>query len=122
MLEILKETIQSLPRVFISIDVLDQPPPPPRLPTGAPRVTTRIRSGVTKHSSIPYRETTFDDNIMSGFNESVRMPASLTYMEIEIYLEIYLEMRLDGGTDPDAMGDELRADIARTVPEGIAEM
>lgn len=50
------------------------------------------------------------------------MPASLTYMEIEIYLEIYLEMRLDGGTDPDAMGDELRADIARTVPEGIAEM
>ena len=27
MLEILKETIQSLPRVFISIDVLDQPPP-----------------------------------------------------------------------------------------------
>lgn len=55
---------------------------------------------------------------MSGFNESVRMPASLTYMDIEIYLE----MRLDGGTDPDAMGDELRADIARTVPEGIAEM
>jgi len=66
-------------RVFIFIGVLDQPPP--QLPTGAPRVTTRNRSGVTKHSNIPYRETTFDDKIMRGFNEAVRMPASSTDMD-----------------------------------------
>ena len=55
---------------------------------------------------------------MRGFNEAVRMPASPTDMNIEIYLE----MRLNGSIDPDAMGDGLRADIARTLPEGIAEM
>jgi len=34
------------------------------------------------------------------------MPASPTDMDIEIYLK----MRLNGGIDPDAMGDGLRAD------------
>lgn len=46
------------------------------------------------------------------------MPASPT----DTNIEIYLEMRLNGSIDSDAMGDGLRADIARTVPEGIAEM
>ena len=110
-LEILKETIQSSPRVFIFIDVLDQPPPPPNCP---PELLELLQEIVRASPNTPvsYRETTFDNKIMRGFNE-VGMPASPTHMDIGIYLE----MRLDGGTDPDAMGDELRADIARPVPE-----
>jgi len=31
-------------------------------------------------------------------------------------------MRLDGDTDPNAMDEELRADIMRIIPEKISEM
>ena len=54
----------------------------PQLLTRAPRVATRNRSGVTKQSSIPYRETILDGKLMRGFSEAVRMPASRTHMDI----------------------------------------
>ena len=37
-------------------------------------------------------------------------------------IKSYLEMRLDRDTDPNAMDDELRADIMRIIPEKILEM
>ena len=46
------------------------------------------------------------------------MPLSLSGADIKSYLG----MRLDRDTDPDAMDDELRADIMRIIPEKVPEM
>lgn len=94
-------------RYFIFIDALDHPPHPPQPPTRDPRATARNRSNVTKHPSTPYRKTTFDHNIMRGFNEAVRMSASPTHLG---NIGIYLEMRLGGGTEPDAMAIHFHSD------------
>ena len=59
-----------------------------------------------------------DDEITKCFNDALRIPLSTTPGDIESYLE----MRLDCDTDPNAMDDELRANIMRIIPEKISEM
>ena len=58
-----------------------------------------------------------DDEIVRCFSKALRIPLSPTHDDIMNYLE----MRLSSDTDPDAMNNELRANIKRIVPEKISE-
>jgi len=116
MVQLLKQAVATLPRVFICIDALDecfpkhlldllaslkdilQESPRARLfVTGRPQVRTEI----TRH-----------------FTGNVMVPISPKTHDIERYLEKKLEM----DTESDAMSDALRADILRVIPQRISGM
>jgi len=116
MVQMLKEVVVALPRVFICIDALDECIPKHLLEllvslkdilqaspgtrifvTGRPQV----RAEITRH-----------------FTGNVMVPISPKTHDIERYLEKKLEM----DTESDAMSDNLRADILRVIPQKISGM
>ena len=116
MIDILKKGITSLPRVFICIDGLDESAAKRRRELFESmqeivRVSPNARIFLTGRPHI-------DHEIVKFFSKAVRIPISPTHGDIQTYLE----MRLDGDTDPNAMDDELRADIMRIIPEKISVM
>ena len=116
MVDILKRTIISLPRLFICIDALDECAPKHRRELieslrQIARVSPGTRIFLTGRPHI-------GDEIGGCFSEAIRIPLTPAPGDIKSYLE----MRLDSDTDPDAMDDELRADIMRIIPERISEM
>ena len=116
MVDILKKTITSLSRLFICVDALDEASPKHRREfieslREIVRVSPNTRVFLTERPHI-------DDEIMIFFSEAVKIPLHPTSHDIKNYLE----KRLDGDTDPNAMDDELRADIMRIIPEKISEM
>ena len=115
MVDILKKTITSLPRVFICIDALDESPPKHRRELLESlreiiRVSSSTRVFLTGRPHI-------DDEIVKYFSEAIRIPLSPTHGDIKSYLEV----RLSGDTDPNAMDGKLRADIMRIILEKISE-
>ena len=116
MVDILKKTITSLQRVYICIDALDESPPKHRRELLESlreiiRASSCTRVFLTGRSHI-------DEEIAKYFSKAIRIPLSSTHGDIESYLE----MRLDGDTDPNAMDDELRADIMRIILDKVSEM
>ena len=115
LVEILKEIIISLSRVFICLDALDESPPEHRRELlwsirEIVRVSSNTRVFLTGRPHI-------DHEIMRCFSDAVQIPLSPTYSDINIYLE----MKLECDSEPDAMDGELRADILRIIPEKISE-
>ena len=116
MLDILKKTITSLPRLFICIDGLDECTSKHRRELieslrEIVRVCPGARIFLTGRPHI-------DDEIVRYFSEALRIPLSPTRGDVKSYLE----MRLNGDSTPNAMDDGLRADIMRIIPEKISEM
>jgi len=116
MVDILKETITSLPRLFICIDALDECTPKHRRD-----LLESLREIVAVSSSIRVFLTGrphIEREIMKCFSQAVRIPLAPAHDDIQSYLE----MRLDNDDGYDAMDDELRADIMRIIPEKVSEM
>jgi len=116
MLNILKKTISSIPRLFICIDALDECTPKHRRELIESlreilRVSPSARVFLTGRPHI-------DDEILTCFSQVIRIPLSPTHGDIMSYLE----RRLDSDTDLKAMDAELRADIIRVIPEKVSEM
>jgi len=118
MVEILKKSITSLQRVFICIDAMDECTPKHRRGGGIldsmqeiVRVLPNTRVFLTGRPHI-------NDEMVKCFEKAVRIPLSPPKGDIESYLE----MRLDGDPDPNAMDDELRADIMKIIPEKISKV
>ena len=116
MVDMLKKTIASLPRVFICIDALDESTAKNRRELlesmrEIVRVSSNTRVLLTGRPHI-------DDEIVKYFSEALRIPLS----PIRADIKSYLEMRLNGDSTPNAMDDGLRADIMRIIPEKISEM
>ena len=116
MVDILKKEIALLPRVFICIDALDE---------STPKHRRELLESLREITQAPSNTRVFltgrphiDDEIVKYFSEALRIPLTPAHRDIESYLE----MRLDRDTDPNAMDDELRADIMRIIPEKISEM
>ena len=114
--EILKKVIASLPRVFICFDALDESTAKHRRDLLESlreilRMSPNMRIFLTGRPHI-------DDEIVRCFRDVLRIPFSPTHADIKSYLE----MRLDRDSDPNAMDDQLRADIMRIIPERISEM
>ena len=115
MVDTLKKTIRSLPRLFICIDGLDECTSKHRRELiqslrEIVRVSPGARVFLTGRPDI-------DDEIVRCFGKALRIPLSPTHSDISSYWE----MRLNGDTDPRAMNNELRADIRRIIPEKISE-
>ena len=116
MLDILKKTIKSLPRLFICIDALDECTPKHRRELIESlrqiiRVSPGTRAFLTGRPHI-------EDEIVGCFSGVLRIPLSPTPSDIKSYLD----MRLDDDSIPKAMDDKLRADIMRIIPEKISEV
>ena len=116
MLNILKQTVASLRRLFICIDALDECTPKNRRELiESLREIVRVLPGARVFlTGRPH----IDDEIVTCFSNALRVPLSPTHGDIISYLE----RRLDSDTDPKAMDDELRADIIRIIPEKISDM
>ena len=116
MVDMLKKTIASLPRVFICIDALDESTAKSRRDLLESmreiiQISPNTRVLLTGRPHI-------NDEIVKNFSKALRISLSPTRADIESFLE----MRLHGDTDPSAMDDELRADIMKIIPEKISEM
>jgi len=116
LIDLLKKTIESLRRVFICIDALDESTPKHRREL---LESLRKIMGMSPNTRVFLTGRAHIDNeIATFFSKALRISLSPTHSDIKRYLE----MRLDGDTDSNAMDDELRADIMRIIPEKISEM
>jgi len=116
MVDILKKTMASLPRLFICIDALDECASKNRRELiESLREIVRVSPGawvfLTGRPNIV-------DEILTCFIEILRIPLRPTYRDILSYVE----RRLDNDTDPKAMDDKLWRDIMRIIPERIPKM
>ena len=116
MVENLKTAISLLPGACICIDALDECTPKSRqellrslrdIVPGSP--STRVLFTGRSHVA---------DEVKKYFAEAIIVPVSPSENDIRVYLDA----RLDGDTEPDAMGNDLRRDIMRIIPETISEV
>jgi len=112
----LRIAIASLPQVFICIDALDE-----RLPKYLPELLKSLRDIVRESPRTRIFLTgrpSVEEDIQRYFPKAAVIPISPKSDDIKNYLE----MRLDGDADPEAMSDDLPADIIRIILERISDM
>jgi len=116
MIDILKETITSLDRLFICIDALDECTIQHRRNLlGSLREIVAVSSNVRVFlTGRPHIE----QEVIKCFSQAVRILLSPTHGDIKSYLQ----MKLDDDGDTEAMDDRLRADIMRIIPQKVSEM
>jgi len=116
MVQMLKQALAALPRVFICIDASDECIPKHLLELlgslkGILQKSHRTRIFFTGRPQV-------EAEITKYFTTCVIVPISPKTHDIERYLEKKLEM----DTECDAMSDSLRADILRIIPQRISGM
>ena len=116
MVQMLRQAVATLPKVFICIDALDECLPKNLLEllgsiNDILQESPRIRIFVTGRPQV-------ETDITRAFTTSVTVPISPKAHDIKRYLEKKLEM----DTEQYAMSDRLRADILRIIPERISGM
>ena len=116
LMRMLRIAITSLPQVFICIDALDE-----CLPKHLPELLESLRD-ITRES--PHTRIFLTgrphvkEDIQRYFPKAVVMPIDPNMEDIKSYLE----MRLDRDPEPEAMNDNLRADIVRITLEKISNV
>jgi len=116
LMRMLKMTIASLPQVYICIDALDE-----FLPKHLPELLKSLRDIVRESPNTRVFFTGrphVKEDIQRYFPQVVLIPVSPKTGDIRNYLE----MRLDMDAEPEAMSDDLRADIIRIMMEKISDM
>jgi len=112
----LRIAITSLPQVFICIDALDE-----CLPKHLPELLGSLRDIVGESPRTRIFLTGrphVKEDIQRYFPKAVVMPISPNTDDIRSYLE----MRLDRDPEPEAMNNDLRADIVRITLEKISNV
>ena len=112
----LRAAIASLPRVFICLDALDE-----CLPKYLPELLSSLRDIVRECPRTKVFLTArphIREDIQRYFSQAVMVPISPNTDDIRSYIE----MRLDRDGEPEAMSNELRADIIRVVLKEISNM
>ena len=112
----LKIAITSLPKVFICIDALDECPQKV-LPELLESLRDVVRESPRTKIFLTGRPHVKAD-IQRHFPVVVSMPISPNTNDIRNYLE----MRLNRDAEPEAMNNNLRADIVRTILEKLSNM
>ena len=112
----LKVVISSLPQVFICVDALDECLPK-CLPGLLGSLRDIIRESPTTRIFLTGRPHVKED-IQRYFIKAVVIPISPNTDDIRNYVE----MRLDMDSEPEAMSNDLRADIVRAILEKISDM
>ena len=111
-----RTTIASLPRVFICIDALDE-----CLPKALPELFESLRDIVRESPRARIFLTGrphVGDDIRRYFTKAIVIPISPNRDDIRNYVE----RRLQRDVEPEAMSDDLRADIVRVILEKISDM
>jgi len=112
----LRTAIASLPQVFICIDALDE-----CLPKHLPELLESLRDiarGSPQTRIFLTGRPHVKEDIQRYFPKAVVMPISPNTDDIRSYLE----MRLDRDPEPEAMNNDLRADIVRITLEKISNV
>ena len=112
----LKIAIASLPKVFICLDALDE-----FLPKNLPELLESLRDIVRESPRTRIFLTGRPhiwEYIQRYFSKVVVIPISPSQDDIRNYVK----MRLDRDAEPDAMNEDLRADIMRVILEKISDM
>ena len=108
--------IASLPQVFICLDALDE-----CLPKHLPELLSSLR-GIVRESPRTRLFLTgrphVREDVLRYFSSVIIVPISPNPEDIRNYVE----MRLDRDVEPEAMSDDLRADIVRAILENISDM
>ena len=116
LLKLLKRTIQTLTRVFICIDGLDE-----CLPTHRHGLLESLKElsheSPEVHIFLAGRSYVKDEveKYLTGVRRIHVVPS-------QDDIRIYLEMKLERDTELDAMDDSLRRDIMNKIPKSISEM
>jgi len=116
MVQMLKQAVATIPRVFICIDALDE-----CFPKHLLELFTSLRDilqGSRRARLFFTGRPQVQAEIEKCFAGSVIVPISPKIHDIERYLEKKLEM----DAESDAMSDTLRADILRIIPQRISGM
>ena len=116
LVEMLKATIASLPKVFICIDGLDECLPDNRreLLESLQDIVRASQAARVFLSGRPH----IRDEVKRYFTGAIMIRVIPTVRDIEIYLE----MKLGKDTIPSAMDDNLRAEIMWALPRKISQM
>ena len=116
LMRMLRITIASLPQVFICIDALDE-----CLPKNLPELLESLRD-IVRESPTTRIFLTGRPHVTEGirgyFTEVVVIPISPDHDDIRNYVV----MRLDRDDEPEAMNNDLRADIVRIILEKMSDM
>ena len=115
MVQMLKQAVATLPRVFICIDALDECPPKYLLELLVSLRDILYKSWTARIFLTGRPQVKVE--IIRYFTTSVIIPISPKEHDIKRYLEKKLEM----DTRRNAMSDSLRADIQRIILEKISE-
>ena len=116
LMEMLKIAIASLPRVFICLDALDE-----CLPKYLPELLEYLRSIVGESPRTRVFLTGrphVREDVLRYFTGAIAIPINPNPDDIQNYVE----MRLNRDDEPEAMSNDLRADIVRVVLEKISDM
>ena len=115
-MDMLKSAIASLPRVIICIDALDE-----CLPKCLLELLKSLRDIVREYPTtrifLTGRPHARED-VRRYFTSAVVIPISPNTNDIRTYLE----MKLDEDTEPEAMNNDLRADIVRAILDKTSDM
>ena len=112
----LRTAIASLGQVFICIDALDE-----YLPKNLPELLGSLRDIVQESSKTRIFLTGrphIEGAIQRYFTKAVVIPISPNTGDIRSYLE----MKLDRDDEPDAMDNDLRADIVKVIVDKMSDM
>ena len=116
LMRMLGTIIASLPQVFICIDALDE-----CLSKHLPELLESLRDIVRESSKTRIFLTGrphITASVHKYFTGAIVIPISPNRGDIKDYLE----MRIDRDDGPDAMDDDLRADIVRTILDKMSDM
>ena len=116
LIRFLKISIASLPQVFICLDALDE-----CLPKHLPELLSSLRDIVQESPGTRIFLTGrphVGEDIQRYFPRVVVIPINPNTDDIRNYVK----MRLDRDPEPEAMSNELRADIVRVILEKISDM
>ena len=116
MMRMLKTAIALLPQVFICVDALDE-----YLSKDLPELLESLRD-IVQESPRTRIFLTGRPNAKRGvekyFSKAITIPISPNQDDIRNYLKV----RLDRDDEPEAMNDDLRAEIVRTILEKMSDM
>ena len=116
LMRMLRTVIASLPQVFMCIDALDE-----CLPKYLPELLESLRDIVRESPKTRILLTGrphITGSVHKYFSGAIVIPISPSMRDIRDYLE----MRIDRDDEPEAMDDDLRADIIRTILHKMSDM
>ena len=116
LMRMLGVAIASLPQVFICIDALDECPPK-NLPELLNSLRDIVRESPRTRIFLTGRPHVKED-IQRYFAKAIVLPISPNTEDVRNYLK----MRLDRDVEPDAMDNDLRVDIVRSILDKMPDM